>query len=149
MNKKCVSLFTLIVFSVFTFSCITRRTMQIERFEEISPKKTQRLKVVRVVKTNGEVITFIKGKKNQGKIVNNSIIGGIWVKVKGGKVAVKDKIIFYKSYEKIKVVTIPFSEIKLVRYKRFSLVKTLSLAVVVGVIIKNVISLLRYWDDLD
>ena len=112
MNKKYVSLFTLIVFSVFTFSCsiYSRKTMQRERFEEISSKKAQKLYFVQVVKTNGEVIEF--KWKQPGYVVKNTIVGIVPGKTGEGN-----------------IITIPFSEIKQVMYKRFNPGKTFVLVV--------------------
>lgn len=109
MIKKIISLFTLLTLTVFSFSCHAIKTKHITHV--VGAGNRVEYKILSVVKTSGELIVFSKGEP--GEMINNAIVGRVI-----GKEGVK------------KTISIPFSEIKLVRYKRISQGKNFLLAFV-------------------
>ena len=71
MSKKTTSLITLIVFSVFIFSCYPVK--RIERIDKMKSRKFSGIKVLAVVNENGKWIRFSK----PGKILKDVIEGVI------------------------------------------------------------------------
>jgi len=107
MCKKIISLFTLTVFIVFTFSCYSTK---VKRINTIKPNKMEKLEIREVVKISGEKIKFLK--EYPGRIIENAIVADRYL----------DKTGFIK-----KRVSIPLSEVKLIGFKKFSTVKTIIL----------------------
>lgn len=70
MKKKMVSLFTLIVFTVLTFSCYSTK---IETIETVTSRTGDDIKILEVFTTSGTRIKF--SKKIPGKIMGDKIVG--------------------------------------------------------------------------
>lgn len=102
MNKKCVSLFTLIAFIVLAVSCYSIRTT--ERIDKVASRSWYI--IYSVVKKSGEKIEF--SRKDPGRVINNTIVGGLYDK-EGNKIR----------------VSIPMSEIKLIVFEKFDLEKSI------------------------
>ena len=80
MNKRWISLLTLIASSIFTFACTSIRHVTGEKIGQTSPTKNKRLKVLSVTKTTGERIVF--SKDYRGRILGSEIVGLGLVNVK-------------------------------------------------------------------
>jgi hypothetical protein len=144
MNKKTVSIFTLVAFLLFLQSCTIYSTKQIS--PEVAAmkrgkKRGKQNKVLRVMKTSGEVIQF--SEKNPGYVQDDVIIGPtpetetiilkredikrIQIKEKEVIITTKDDKIYiipndkYRegnlAVEAYKSVSIPLSEVQLVWIK--------------------------------
>ena len=155
MNRKIISLFTLLAFVIFSLSCYTTRLKEVRTVTDWQGKKA---KIFSVNKTSGEYIEFSKdspGRIYGDKITGTAIILGKEVKIdranikrikrdrnryiskiisKDGKVyhvitgtviKEKDKIIFTGGEGLYESVSIPLSEVKSVRVKRFDPFTTL------------------------
>lgn len=114
MIRKLISLFTLLTFTIFCFSCYTIKTTGL--IDVAGSKERVKFKILSVVKTSGELIVF--SKYDRGEIINNAIVGTV-IGEKGVK----------------KTISIPFSEIKWIKYKKYSQGKTFLLAVGIGSIL--------------
>jgi len=102
MNKRMVSFFTLIVFTVFTYSCYT---IQKEHIRTFASRKGKKVKILEVFKTTGELVEF--STHSAGRVSGDKIVGV--VNVDGKK----------------ELVSIPFSEVRWIWLKRFDLFKTI------------------------
>jgi hypothetical protein len=70
MNKKIISLFTLLAFIVFSLSCYTWKKKEIRTVADWKGKKG---KILWVIKTSGEYVEF--SKDNPGRIYGDEIAG--------------------------------------------------------------------------
>jgi hypothetical protein len=158
MNKKIISLFTLLAFVIFSVSCHITKTRRINTSADWQGKKG---KILWVIKTSGEYIEF--SKDNPGRIIGDKIVGKaiilskkvvidranivenkrdqngkilkittkdgkMYTVVKGTEKEEKDKITFFARYESNELVFVPRSEVKLVHVLIY-------LGVVVGAVI--------------
>ena len=154
MNRKIISLFTLLAFVIFSFSCYTTRLKEVKTAADWKGKKG---KIISFVKTSGEYIEFAKdepGKIYGDKVTGTAITLGKEVKIdranierikRGPKAKIleittqdgkvyhavtgtlikeKDEIIFTSCEGLYKSVSIPLSEVKLIQVKRLSPFKT-------------------------
>ena len=162
MNKKLISIFTLLAFIVFSISCSITRIKEVRTASDWKGKKGE---ILSLFKTSGEYIEF--SKDNPGRIYGDNIIGtaiimskkvvidGANIKKirkhqdgtifeiinKEGKIyhvvgtvrREEGKFICFIPYETFESVTIPLSEVKSVKVKNFNLF--VSLLVVVGGVI--------------
>lgn len=126
MCKKIISLFTLTVFIVFTFSCYYKK---VGRIETIAPNKMEKLKICEVVKISGEKIKF--SKKYPGRIIENAIVA-------------EGFFIGEDDYFSEKRVSIPLSEVKLIKFKKFSIGRTIVLGVGCVAVAFGVLILISY-----
>jgi len=143
MNKKIISLFTLLAFVIFSVSCYTTKTRRVNTSADWQGKKG---KILWVIKTSGEYIEF--SKDNPGRIIGDKIVGKaiilskkvvidranieenkrdqngkilkittkdgkMYTVVKGTEKEEKDKITFFTIYESNEQILIPLSEVKL------------------------------------
>jgi len=142
MNKKVISIFTLLAFVVFSLSCYTTRLKQLRTTADWEGKI---VKILSVEKTSGEYIKF--SKDNPGRIDRFKITGtatriskkveiypdevkeirkhhdgsifelinkeGEIFHVVGTVIEEEDKFIFFTTYETSESVSIPFSEVKM------------------------------------
>ena len=160
MNKKIISIFTLLAFVIFSFSCSLTNTKKVRTAADWHWKKG---KIFSVVKTSGEYIIF--SKKNPGRIYSDNIIGAAIImskKVeidqdnikktrkrdgsifeiinKEGKIyhvvgTVREeegKFICFTTYETFELVSIPLSEVKSLEIKHLNFLLT-ALAIVVPI----------------
>jgi hypothetical protein len=111
MNKKLISLFTLVVFTVFTFSC-SGYTKKISRIDKIPGYDWYEAKITAVYIASGKRIEFVG--PGGGRFSGENIIG-----------TVRDEAGLPK------VVSIPISEIDLVEIKKYSAGKSLGGTVLV------------------
>ena len=142
MNKKIISLFTLLAFVIFSVSCYTTKTRRKNTSADWQGKKG---KILWVIKTSGEYIEF--SKDNPGRIIGDKIVGKaiilskkvvidranieenkrdqngkilkittkdgkMYTVIKGTEKEEKDKITFFARYESNELVLIPLSEVK-------------------------------------
>jgi len=142
MNKKIISLFTLLAFVIFSVSCYTTKTRRVNTSADWQGKKG---KILWVIKTSGEYIEF--SKDNPGRIIGDKIVGKaiilskkvvidranieenkrdqngkilkittkdgkMYTVIKGTEKEEKDKITFFAIYESNEQVLIPLSEVK-------------------------------------
>ncbi len=142
MNKKIISLFTLLAFVIFSVSCYTTKTRRVNTSADWQGKKG---KILWVIKTSGEYIEF--SKDNPGRIIGDKIVGKaiilskkvvidranieenkrdqngkilkittkdgkMYTVIKGTEKEEKDKITFFARYESNELVLIPLSEVK-------------------------------------
>jgi len=70
MSKKIISSFTMVVFIVFSLSCYTLKKTEIET---VPKEKGGKLKILKVLKSSGELIEF--SKKHPGRIYKDTIMG--------------------------------------------------------------------------
>jgi hypothetical protein len=91
MEKKFISILTLVAFIIFSISCYTIKK---ERIAKEAPRKWEKARILAVMKTSGEHVEFPKGQP--GRIRGYSIIGTV-------------------GYTQI---SIPLSEVELVWVKR-------------------------------
>jgi hypothetical protein len=70
MNKKIITVFTLLVFSIFSVSCSTTRLKEVRTAADWQGKKG---KIFWVIKTTGEYIVF--PNHNPGRIIGAKIVG--------------------------------------------------------------------------
>ena len=149
MNKKIISIFTLLAFVIFSISCYPISTKQIKTSADWQGKKG---KIFSLVKTSGEYIEFSRdnpGRISGDKITGTAIILSKEIIVERGAIKkvrkhrdgrifeVTDnegkiyhvvglfkeesyKVIFFVPYESSKIVSIPLSEVKSLEIKRFS-----------------------------
>ena len=155
MNKKIISLFTLLAFVIFSVSCYSTRLKEVRTVADWQGKKG---KIFWVIKTTGEYIVF--SNNNPGRIIGDKIVGEAVIlskeiviarsnikrirKNQKGNIAEiiskdkkaypvitgtvrkeKDKIIFFLDTGSYKSVSIPLSEVKSMQVKRFDPLKTL------------------------
>jgi len=155
MNRKIISLFTLLAFIIFSLSCYTPRVKEVRTAADLEGKNVT---ILSVATTSGEHIEFLKDRP--GRIHKDNIIGTVRIvrkeveidranikdiiRNKKGKILAitnkdgntyyiisgtareeEDKIIFSYEYESI---SIPLSEVKSVRVKRYDAFKTISAA---------------------
>ncbi len=73
MYKKAVSLFTLVLFTVFTFSC--SYTTKSAKMEDVKTWKNKDIRIEAVFTKSGETIEFAKGE--DGRIVGDKIVGKV------------------------------------------------------------------------
>ena len=142
MNKKIISLFTLLAFVIFSVSCYTTKTRRVNTSADWKGKKGR---ILWVIKTSGEYIEF--SKDNPGRIIGDKIVGKaiilskkvvidranieenkrdqngkilkittkdgkMYTVIKGTEKEEKDKITFFAIYESNEQVLIPLSEVK-------------------------------------
>ena len=160
MNKKVISIFTLLVFIIFSISCYSIRVREINT-EADWPRKKAR--ILSVVKTSGEQIEFSKDRPGRiygDKITGTAIILSQEVEIdradiktigrdqkgnivritnKDGKKYVvivgtaregEDKITFFTSHKTSISISIPLSEVKSVRFEKLELGPTLIVLVI-------------------
>ena len=165
MSRKIISLFTLLVFIVFSLSCYSWKKKEIKTAVDWKGKKR---KILSLVNTSGEYIEFAKDEPGQiygDEIIGKAIILGKEMKIdranikrikrdrnryiskiisKDGKVyhvitgtviKEKDKIIFTGGEGLYESVSIPLSEVKSVRVKRFDPFTTLLAGAGVGALV--------------
>jgi Ca2+/Na+ antiporter len=181
MNKKLVSLFTMVTFIIFSLSCYI---MKKEKIETVAFKR-EKIAILGVVKKSGDTIEF--AKENPGRIYKDSIIGTAErvtknvvierANIKGtringkGKILVfttkdgkifnvlngslreeKDKFVFTGTYVSHESISIPLSDVKTVKFKKFNFFATLiPVTCVVGLIALLVVSSIEisipmHWD---
>jgi len=142
MNKKIISLFTLLAFVIFSVSCYTTKT---RRVNTSADWKGEKGKILWVIKTSGEYVEF--SKDNPGRIIGDKVVGTaiilskkvvidradiekikrdqkgkilkittkdgkIYKVVKGTEKEEKDKITFFTIYESNELVFVPLSDVK-------------------------------------
>lgn len=162
MNKKIISVFTLLAFIFFSISCYTTSIKDVKTAADWHGKKR---KVLSIVKISGEYIEFNKenpGRIDEDKIVGTAIMmskkieierantkkikkhsdGSIFEIInKEGKIypvigkvnEEENKFIFFATYETFESVSISLSEIKSIRIKRINR-PFMYLAIAVGVV---------------
>ena len=151
MNRKIISLFTLVAFVIFSVSCYTTKTKKVKTAADWQGKK---VKILAVDKTSGEHIEFSKDKP--GRIYKDSVIGKAIILSKevkiersniedikrdkkgkileitnkegkmyrvitGTAIEEEDKIIFLTTYESSEQISIFLSEIEKLFIKSFYL----------------------------
>ncbi len=70
MNKKIISIFTLLAFVTFSLSCYISRTKEVKSAADWQGKK---VKILWIVKKSGESIRFTTSKP--GRIIGDKIVG--------------------------------------------------------------------------
>jgi len=154
MNKKIISVFTLLAFIVFSISCYSTGTKKVRKAANWHGKEG---KILSVVKITGEYIEFAKenpGQISGNKIIGTSIIlsketsieradikktrkhrdgsifevinkeGKIYQVVVGTAREEEDKFIFFTTYVSSESISIPLSEVKSLEIKRINLLLT-------------------------
>jgi len=118
--KKIISLFTVVAFIIFSLSCHSTKNIKLDAD---APQKVKKGDILRVVMTSGETIEF--SKDQPGRIHNESITGEA-VRVTGelDKAYIKSKVVDKKGKILRIRVSIPLSEVEMVRAKMFNLGKT-------------------------
>jgi len=155
MNKKIISLFTILAFIIFALSCYTT---EIAKVNTVISKKEKELKIVGIVKKSGETIKF--PKDHPVRIFEHGITGTETMEVEIDKSNVEEisknangiilmitkdgkayHLNSYKEHEDIIVCTIykviPFSEVDkiLLREGNRGLYTLVTLGVVVGLVL--------------
>ena len=121
MQKKIISLFTLVAFIVFSISCYITRQQQVRAADDLRGKKG---KIVSLVKTSGEHIKF--SKKGRGRIYGDNIIGTISIISKKVEIARDNiKTVTRDEYGKILEITHKNGNAYLVAYGSVKVVNTL------------------------
>jgi len=155
MNKKLVSLFSMVTFIIFSLSCYT---MKKEKIETVAVKKREKIAILGVVKKSGDIIEF--AKKNPGRIYEDSIIGtterltkdvaidranikginrdekgkilglttkdGEMFNVLNGSLREEiDKFVFIAIYVSHESISIPLSDVKTIKFEEFNYFATL------------------------
>jgi len=155
MNRKIITVFTLLAFCIFSLSCYATRFKEVRTVDDWQGKKG---KIFWIIKTTGENIVFTNN--NPGRIIGDKIVGKAIIpskeiviyrfnikkikKDKNGNITEiirkdgetylvltktvrkeKAKIIFFLDTGSYKSVSIPLSEVKSMQIKRFDPLKTL------------------------
>ena len=113
MNKKMISLFTLAFFTLFVYSCTTKKWRTIETMNPV----IKRHKIVKVVNNSEEVIEFTN---KEGGIIDNGVIKGV---------------AFDSTTGREDFVSIPFSKVNMIQLKRLSTGKVLGLIAITIVVL--------------
>lgn len=101
MKKKTISLFTLMAFIIFSFSCATSTVKQM-KVKTAVEEKGREITILGVMKTSGEYILF--SREWPGGISGNTIAG--------------------KTFDKQELVSIPWSEVKYINIQETNPKKT-------------------------
>jgi len=138
--KKFISLFTMVAFIIFSLSCTTTKNV---RLDADSTEKAKKEKILSVVMTSGVTIEF---SEEQPCIIQNGNIIGTTVKVIGelDQAYIKSKAVDKKGKIGRMTVSIPLSEVEMIKIKEFELSKTLWVLLGIGAIVGIVYAVLAF-----
>ena len=124
MKKKTISLFTLMAFIIFSFSCATStvKQMKVKTAVTAVEEKGREITILGVMKTSGEYILF--SREWPGRISGNTIAG--------------------KTFDKQEFVSIPWSEVKYINIKETNPKKTENIIITGAILVGAAVAWFLY-----